>query len=375
MKLFAWIGRSPRLLLIGALVLMLSVSSVYVSSSDITDNKSAINRAVLTVSTVFPKKHILPSVLATTGNVSPFQEVVVASEIGNVRLVDVLVDVGDVVKKGQLLARLSSEYIAAELAHLEANVSEAQVELDVARLEADRARKVRAKGHYSEQKVAEKLAAEQIADARLAAAVARHYREQVRLELTKILSPVEGVVSSRSANEGSVAQGGQELFRIIRDGRLEWRAEVSSKDITKIYPETEVDLFTPADHRLKGRVRSISPTVDPETRNCIVYVDVLDSGHDGVLRAGMYVRGNFKLSSNPGLVLPRSSISFNDGLSYVFLLEKNKIVNRKEVVIGREFQEYVEVVSGIDVEDPVVSSGVGFLSDGDFVREVGVALP
>jgi RND family efflux transporter MFP subunit len=193
-------------------------------------------RPAMTVTLTSPQAADWPQLIAANGNVAAWQEAVIGAEISGLRLTEVLVNVGDVVKKGQLLARLSSDTVAAELNQSRAAAEEAQANLAEARANADRARQVQASGALSAQQISQFLTAEQTALARLNAARARVQADELRMTQTRVVAPDDGVISARTATVGSMAQGGQELFRLIRGGRLEWRAEVTAAELARVKP-------------------------------------------------------------------------------------------------------------------------------------------
>jgi RND family efflux transporter MFP subunit len=124
--------------------------------------------------------------------------------------------------------------------------------------------------------------------------------------------------------------------------------------------------------RIEGRVRAVAPTVDPQTRNALVYVDLPD-GTRGGARAGMYARGEFDAGHGAVLTLPQSAVLLRDGFSYVYRVEADKHVTQIKVGTGRRRGERIAITDGLDPAARVVASGVGFLADGDLVRVVGPA--
>ncbi|OYY76071.1 MAG: hypothetical protein B7Y33_06045, partial [Hydrogenophilales bacterium 16-62-9] len=172
-----------------------------------------------------------------------------------------------------------------------ASVAEAEAMLSEARANGDRARQYQQTGFLSAQMINQYLTAEKTAVARLNAARARMQSAQLRLAQTVVRAPDDGVISARTATPGSLAQPGLELFRLIRGGRLEWRAEVSADDLGKLQPGRLAVLTTPEGARVQGRVRMVAPTVDPQTLNGLVYVDLPASETGNRLRAGMFARG------------------------------------------------------------------------------------
>lgn len=327
-------------------------------------------KPALTVTTTTPQQVEWPQVLPASGNITAWQEAVISAEISNLRLTDVLVNVGDWVKKGQALARISSDTVKAELAQSRASVAEAEAMLAEARANGDRARKFQETGFLSAQQINQYLTAEKTALARLNAAHARMQTDQLRLAQTQVRAPDAGVISARSVTVGSLAQPGQELFRLIRGGRLEWRAEVNSTNLGKLKPGVPATLTTPSGARIQGHVRMVAPTVDPQTLNGLVYVDLPVSRARDEIRAGVFARGEFELDRAPAMTLPQSAVLLRDGFTYVFRLEKESKVAQIKVGVGRRLGDQIEITSGIEPGTRVVASGAGFLTDGDVVRVV-----
>jgi RND family efflux transporter MFP subunit len=327
-------------------------------------------KPALTVEAVSPQAMRWPRLLAANGNIAAWQEAVIGAEISNYRLTEVLVNVGDTVAKGQLLARIADDNIAADLAQSEAGVAEAEANLTEARFNAERARRLRAAGFYSPQQAQQSDSAEQAAKARLQAARARRQASALRMAQTQVRAPDAGVVSARAATVGSLTQQGQELFRLIRGGRLEWRAEVTGAELGRLQPGTTATITTASGTVVTGRVRALAPTVDPATRNALVYVDLPGDAADKGARAGTFARGQFELGDAPALTLPQSAVVLRDGFSYVFRLADNDKVLQTKVETGRRLGERVEILAGLDDKANVVASGAGFLADGDTVRIV-----
>jgi HlyD family secretion protein len=323
---------------------------------------SAPGRAALTVQATTPQKIEWPLRLAAAGTVGPWQEAVIGSEAAGLRLTEVLVSVGDRVKRGQLLARLSSETLNAELAQSKAALSETEALLAEATAIADRGRQLASSGAYSQAQITQMLTAERTAKARVESARARVKADEVRLAQTRIVAPDDGVISTRWATEGAMAQPGQELFRLIRKGRLEWRAEVPAGDMSRLKPGLAATVTTASGQTVQGKVRMVGPVVDAQTRNGLVYVD-LDPGSDA--RPGMFAFG-----SAPGLTLPQTAVLLRDGFSYVHRLGTDSRVALTKVGVGRRVGDRIEITSGLAADARVVASGGAFLADGDTVKVV-----
>jgi RND family efflux transporter MFP subunit len=334
------------------------------------DSGAAQPRPALTVSLTTPQSIVWQRELGANGNIVAWQEAVIGAEISNYRLTAVLVNVGDKVTKGQVLARIADDNVAADLAQSTAAVAEADANAAEAKFNAERARQLRAAGFYSPQQAQQSLTNEQTALARLNAARARKQTDELRMAQTQVRAPDAGIISSRTATVGSLSQPGQELFRLIRGGRLEWRAEITANELASLKPGMTATLATPSGGTVQGRLRMLGPTVDPATRNALVYVDLPQSALTSGLRAGTYARGQFHLGNAPALTLPQTAVILRDGFAYVFRLAENDKVAQTKVTIGRRLGERIEIVAGLDADTRVVASGTGFLADGDSVRVV-----
>lgn len=338
--------------------------------SEPTTKVAAAVKPALSVTLTKPQTLDWPRTLTANGDILAWREAIIGAEISNYRLTEVLVDVGDQVKKGQLLARISSDTVAAELAQSRAAVAEAEATLAEARANGDRARQLQTTGALSAQQIKQYLTAEQTAAARLTAARARVQADELRLSQTRVLAPEAGIISARAATLGSLAQPGQELFRLILGGRLEWRAEVTETELHQLQPGLGATLSTPKGDSVQGRVRMLAPTVDPQTRTAIVYVDLPPAALEAGMRAGMFARGEFQLERVPALTLPQSAVLLRDGFAYVFRLEGDAKVAQTKVSLGRRAGERIEILAGLAPDALVVASGAGFLADGDSVRVV-----
>jgi RND family efflux transporter MFP subunit len=217
----------------------------------------------------------------------------------------------------------------------------------------------------SEQQSTQYLVGEATAKANLAAAEAALEMQRLRLAQTHILAVDDGVVSARSATLGMVVQAGTELLRIVRQGRVEWRAEVTAEQLAQVRPGQQAELRLPSGETVVGQVRIPAPTLDSSTRYGLVYVDV---SVDSPARAGMFARGTIRLGMLAALTLPESAVVLRDGNSYVYLVGEDGRVAQVRVATGRRAEGRVEILTGLDPAARVVESGGAFLNDGDLVR-------
>ncbi|MGE7989686.1 efflux RND transporter periplasmic adaptor subunit [Pseudomonas sp. NPDC089554] len=309
----------------------------------------------------------LPTRVFANGDIGAWQEASIGTEANGLRLVEVAVNVGDRVKRGQVLARFASQTIEAELAHSRATAEEAQEVLVEASANGQRARTLQESGALSAQQIQQYLSAERTAQARLDAARAMVRTQQLRLAQTQVLAPDDGVISARTATLGAVLPAGQELFRLIRGGRIEWRAQVSAADLVRLQPGQPARVTGAGGEIVEGRLRILSPMVDPQTRNGLVYVDLPPSAG---LRAGMFARGEFDLGSRQAQTLPQRAVQMRDGFDYVLRIGADSRVTQSKVSTGQRAGERVEILDGLSAEDRVVASGAAFLGEGDRVQVV-----
>ena len=332
----------------------------------------ATAKAALTVNVVQPQRMPVGVRLSANGNIAAWQEASVGTEANGQRLAEVNVNVGDVVRRGQVLAGFAPEMLQAELAQTTAAVAEAEALLAEATANAQRARELQPTGVLSTQQTQQILTAERTAQARLEAQRAAIKVQQLRLRQAQVLAPDNGVISARNATVGAVVPAGQELFRLIRQGRLEWRGEVSATQIARLRPGMVVTV-TPANLApIPGKVRVVAPTVDAQTRNGLVYVDLPASGG---AKLGMFATGEVDLGSLPSLTLPQAAVQLRDGFSTVLRVGADSKVTQLKVVTGQRVGERIAITAGLEGNERVVASGGAFLADGDTVRVVDAAAP
>lgn len=333
------------------------------------ENAVASPKPALTVTTAKPSRVELQIKLAANGNIAAWQEASIGSESNGLRLADVRVNVGDSVRAGQVLATFAGEAVDADVAQARATLMEAEANAADAAANAARARLLQETGALSAQQINQYLTAEQTAKAKVAAAKAMLDAQQLRMKHVQVIAPDNGIISERKATVGAVAGAGTELFRMIRKGRLEWRAEVTSTELGRIKAGTPATVTAANGTQLQGKVRMIGPTVDLQSRAALVYVDLLPSSAQlAPARAGMFARGEFDLGTSTALTVPQQAVVLRDGFSYVFRLNPDGRVNQLKIRTGRRVGDQVEVLDPLAPDTVLVASGAGFLNDGDLVR-------
>ena len=313
-------------------------------------------KPALTVTSATPLEAMWPATIDASGAIAAWQEASVGTQIGSFQLIDVLVNVGDQVKKGQILARLDPALLRADEAQLQASYDQA---------EANRQRAVRLQsiGGISDQEALQFVTQAKTISAALAA-------KRLQLSYTEVRAPDDGAISFRTATLGAVVPAGQELFRLIRQNRLEWRGELTAAQLAQIRAGQHIVLNLPDGSEATAKVRQTAPSLDPQSRLGIVYAD-LEPGSRA--RSGMYAKGRVVLTQSRALLIPAQAVVIRDGRSYVLKLadtSSTPSVSLQAVTVGRRQGSEVEIVEGIAGGDRVVVQGAGFLNDGDVVRLV-----
>ena len=327
-------------------------------------NAEATLRPALTVTTSRAEQQALPSVIEASGAVAAWQEANVDARVAGLALVSVDANVGDVVHKGQVLARFDDADVRTQVAQSEANLAQSEASARQAVAERERALELQNYEAMSKQDLLQSLTRSEMAQAQLAQAKAALMAARLKLDYTVVTAPDDGVLSARSAALGQVASTGTELFRLIRRGRLEWRAEVASSDLSMVAPGLVASVRLPDGISVMGHVRQLAPSLSSDTRLALVYVD-LDNAAS--VRAGMYVSGTIQTAVREATTVPAESIVIRDGRTYVLRVAGNR-VHQLPVDIGRRQGKLAEILSGILPGDVVVVRGAGFLNDNDIVR-------
>lgn len=383
----------PKTLWLGASAITMAVAFLLAPVGTLAQAPAAnAPKPALTVTVDAPTRATWSQTLSANGNVAAWQEASVGAEANGLRLAEVRAQVGDRVKAGQVLAVFDAEGVRAEVAQSRAALAEARANAAEAQANADRARSLQTTGAMSEQQIAQFTTAAVTAAARVESAQAMLTVQELRLKHAQVLAPDSGIVAARSATVGAVVPAGTELFRLIRQSRLEWRAEVPAADLARVKPGQAVSLKAANGVTAQGRVRMVGPTVDTQTRAALVYVDLLP-GTPEAIKAGMFAAGELVLGDSAATTVPQQAVVNRDGFTYLFVLADDKRsdakgsepqgglaagtarVQRLKVQAGRRVGDRVEIASGLPAgaAPRVVVQGAGFLNDGDVVKVVAAA--
>ncbi|WP_219703322.1 MULTISPECIES: efflux RND transporter periplasmic adaptor subunit [Marinomonas] len=340
----------------------------YFSSSAYAIENEIKPAAALTVTTATVSSLEWSDSIEASGGIVAWQEAIIGAQLTGLRLIDVLVDTGDQVKKGQIIARFESASLLNERALLKANLDEASALVLQASVDYKRALALSQTGGISRQNLLQAETQKQTTAAAALAVKAQLASNTLQLSYINVVAPDNGVISSRSATLGAIGSVGEELFRLIRDNRIEWHGQLTAMQATQLAVGQKVTLDLANNSTATAYVRQISPTMNPETRMITAYAAIEPNSK---ARAGMFATGNIQLNKTPALVVPAASVVIRDGRSYVFeLVAATQQVIQRPVEVARRQGDYVEVIGKIQANTTVINQGAGFLSEGDIVKVV-----
>ena len=330
-----------------------------------------------------------------SGSLIPREEILVAPEIEGLRVLELFADEGNVVKKGQVLARLVSEQLDAQMAQNDAAIArssaaiaqaksaivEAEARAKEARAQLERAEPLRKSGYLSGAIYDQRQSAASTADAQVIAArdgltaaeaektQAEAQKREVtwRRSNTEVTAPEDGVVSRRNARIGATATAiGEPMFRIIAKGEIELDAEIVETELAKVREGQKAIVTMPGAGDFEGSVRLVSPEVDKTTRLGRVRIFL---GTNPALRIGAFARGRIETSRSRGLAAPSASVTFDAAGTYAQAVVGDK-VQKRLLKTGLVMGELVEIKDGLSEGDVIVTRAGTFLRDGDIVRPI-----
>jgi HlyD family secretion protein len=335
-------------------------------------------RQAVTVVQIQPRQ--FSPTITVTGEARPTRDIQVTAPATGVRILELLVDEGQTVRAGQPMARLDTALAQAQTRAAQASVAEAQSAAVRARGEYRRAESIRDSGALSAEAIEQRRAAAIAADARLAAARAQLQEVNARLGGGYVRAPASGLVIDRSAEVGRSVDG-QVLFRIAAGNRLEVASQIAEADILALQPGQPAVFELVDGTTVQGRLSRLPASIDPRTRTGEALFELPERSR---VVAGMFLRGTAQLPPRATLAAPQSSILYEAGEPYVFVVqqvrtqggdETRHVVQRANVRLGARSGDWVEIVEGLQPGHTIVGAGAAFLQPGDEVRPLRAEQP
>lgn len=354
----------PLVLCIGALSLTACDQGKDKAKTD-TAKKPGVT-ASLTVSVVPVTIQSLPRLISATGTVTPWEEVPVGAETGGLTAVSVNAEEGQTVRQGQILVSLNDTMLRAQLRQQEASVASAKATLAEATAALGRSRELQAKGYLSQASLDTATARQQTALAQLASADASRNETFARLGQAAIRAPVSGLISRRSVTKGQIVSAGTELFRIVRDGRLELDAEIPETNLLAVQAGMPATVTSDQVGQTTGTVRIVTSEVNAQTRVGLARISLAPGSG---FRSGMFARAQISAGVRPAPTIPTAAILYRQNQSGVFVVDANNHARFRRIdILSRNANQ--TAAEGLLAGERVVVEGAGFLGDNDAVRVV-----
>lgn len=330
-------------------------------------------KPVMSVEAIYPTvSHINHDVIAN-GLITGQSVAEVGAKVSGMAIDKVLVDVGDVVQEGQILATLDGRKVMADVVASEADIASAHANLEKANSDLARVTPLVDIGAISREQYDAYQTRQINAQAALESAKARAYSNQITQSQTAITAPVAGIISQNNANVGMMTTG-TTLFSILKNGLLQWQAAVAGHQIHRIGIGQKA-VIQSGDSLVQGQVTHISPVANA-TGEITVFVAIDEPAY---LRSGMYTSGRFITDTITALTLPINTITTTDGYDYVWVLSQtsktkpnlnNNLYYATRQPLNVLYRDDQVVAVDLPQHSLIIKSGGNFLNDGDIVRLV-----
>lgn len=313
----------------------------------------------------------LPRTVTASGTISAWEEVPVGAETGGLTATAVYVDEGRYVRQGAPLVQLNDALLRAQLRQQQAAVQTAEANAARDQAALGRAQELKERGFLSQASLDTALANQRASDANLLAARASLSETRTRLAQATIRAPVSGLVISRNVTRGQIVSAGTELFRIVRDGRLELDAQVPETDLGLVRAGQSAVVSSDQVGETTGTVRIVTPEVNAETRLGVARISLAGGGG---FRPGMFGRARIDVGASPAVTVPTASVLYRENRPGVYILDGQGRARFRPVVILTRAREWT-AVEGVEAGARVIVQGAGFLGEGDRVRVAPAARP
>jgi len=361
-------ARKRRLWLVAAVIVVALVgSAVWISMRGGDAAAPAVTAQVPVVTVTSPGQSTVARTVTATGSLAARvgMPVGVVGEGGMVA--QVLVQPGDWVRAGQVLAVIERSVQAQQVNSLAAQVDVARADAKLAQAQLDRAKALVGRGFISAADIDQRTATRDAANARVNVAIAQLAEQRARTGRLDIRAPANGLVLTRAVEPGQiVGSGSGVLFRMAKDGEMELMAQVAEGDLATLRPGNSA-MVTPVGgkEQFAGRVWQVSPVVDPQTRQGIARIAL---PYQAAIRPGGFAAVTITSGSGSAPLLPESAVQSDPKGNYVYLVNGRNEVERRAVTVGQVSDAGVAVTSGITGNEKIVSSAGAFLAPGQKVK-------
>lgn len=362
-----------RLIIIGAIVaaiiLAIIAYKIFAGGGEDAVAADAASNQAPAITVIVPGKQEVVRTINATGTVAARRELPIGVVGEGGRVTQVYVDAGDWVKAGQVMARIDRSVQTQQIARLEASVASARAERDLAQANLDRAAQLVERGFISKADIDRLTATRDSSAAQLRVAQAQLSEARARNNFLDIVAPKGGLVLERDIEVGqTVSPGSGILFRLAQNGEMELQAQLSESDLANLSVGVSTEVTPVGTTKvLEGQIWQISPMIDLDTRQGIAKVAL---GYDPALRPGGFASTKIRSGTSQAVVLPESALQNDTEGSYVYIIDKDNKVVRRDVVIGDVSADGLSITSGLDGTERVVLRAGGFLNPGQTAKPV-----
>lgn len=325
--------------------------------------------AIPRVTVIVPGRVVVADEVRVTGSVAARREMPVGVQGEGGMVTAVLVEAGDYVRAGQVLARIDRAVQTQQVAQLRATVTQARADAALAQAELDRAQALVSKGFISKADIDRRTATRDADRARVAVAEAQLREAEARLARLDVRAPDDGLVLERSVEPGQiVGPGTAPLFRIAQHGTMEMRAQVAEQDMPKLaVGQTATMRPVGSTRSFRGNIWLLEPVIDPQTRQGEARIAL---PRDRDLRPGAFGSAVIAAGSAERPVLPQSAVLSDDAGSYVYVVSADNKVVRRPVTVGSVTAQGVSILQGLDGTERVVATAGAFLRPGEKIEPI-----
>jgi len=356
---------------VGVAVLIVMVLAVRLTQR-VAANRSVTNKgSIPSVTVTEAGLSSQPSTVSIIGTISARFDTPIGVEGDGGRVSAVLVEAGDHVHRGQVLARIDTAVLEPQVANLQAALELARAEAELAAAEYRRAQAVGAAGALSAEETEKRRSNAVTAAAKVKVAAAQLAEAEAKLARAQVRAPGEGTLLTRTVELGQTVAPGATLFRLAEGNEVELRGEVAEQDLPLLKVGQDVNVrLTGTSTVYPGRVRLLGAVIDPQTRLGLVRISLTP---DPNLRPGAFARAEVTVSNAQRIVLPQTAVLTDDKGSYVLVVGPQNKVERRPVKVSGMVASGVTIADGIDKKDRVVATAGAFLQVGETVRPVAEA--
>jgi RND family efflux transporter MFP subunit len=334
----------------------------------------AARTSIPLVSVVTPGVQPVSTQVTFTGTIEARHQLPIGNSGDTGRIVAVYVQVGDHVRRGQLLAQLDDSVLAPQVAQLSAALDQARAQAALSAAEYRRGVAVGPAGGLSAQDI-EKLQATSVMDAANIKVVAAQLAVmRAKLALTRIVAPVDGIVLTRNAEVGQIAgSGGTALFDLEDSGQVEMIGQVAEQDMADLKVGQSASVYLIGNPQpFAGHIWLLGAVIDPQSRLGEVRIALTPNP---ALRPGAFARSGVTLDRAERPVLPETAVMADNAGSYVYVVGNDDVVHRHKVQVAGVMSAGVVIAQGLTGREHVVAMDGGFLHTGEKVTVASVGAP